>query len=283
MKQLLFLYLSFLLWPTTSVAQSLDSSYTDSLRVVHLLSEAAKLPSDTNLILWFARKFVGQPYVAKTLEVNQEEKLIVNLRELDCTTYVETVLALYACTKNGQRSFAHFKHHLQQIRYRDGIISYPTRLHYFSEWIDNNTIKGYVCERQTPNPPFTAIQTLCIDYMRSHVNQYPMLVSHPEWISQITDMERRLTGNQYRYIPKGTPTNTTLMRRTIHDGNIIALTTMKPGLDTSHIGIAVWHDDGLHLLNASLLRKKVVEEILTIDQYQQRQTSQTGFRVVEVK
>ena len=73
MKQLLFLYLSFLLWPTTSVAQSLDSSYTDSLRVVHLLSEAAKLPSDTNLILWFARKFVGQPYVAKTLEVTKKK------------------------------------------------------------------------------------------------------------------------------------------------------------------------------------------------------------------
>ena len=282
MKHLLALCFSLLI-PTSIIAQSQKTYHPDSLRVVNLLNEAGNQPSDTNLILWFARKFVGQPYVGKTLEVNDEEQLIVNLRELDCTTYVETVLALYACAKNGQRTFAQYKYHLQQIRYRDGIISYPTRLHYFSEWIDNNTAKGYVCERQAPNPPFTAVQTLHIDYMRNHVSQYPMLIKHPEWVSQIADMEGRLTGNRYRYIPKGTPTNTTLMRSTIHDGDIIALTTMKPGLDTSHIGIAVWHDDGLHLLNASLLRKKVVEEVLTLDEYQQRQTSQTGFRVVKIR
>ena len=282
MKYLFFFCLSFLV-PCSSMAQDSEPAHADSMRIVSLLTEAASQPSGTNLILWFARKFVGQPYVGKTLEVNDEEQLIVNLRELDCTTYVETVLALYACAKNNQRTFAQYKHHLQQIRYRDGIVSYPTRLHYFSEWIDNNTTKGYVRERQTPNPPFTAVQTLNIDYMRAHVNQYPMLVKHPEWVGQISDMERRLTGKQYRYIPKGTPTNTVLMRNTIHDGDIIALTTMKPGLDTSHIGIAVWHDDGLHLLNASLLRKKVVEEVLTLDEYQQRQTSQTGFRVVEVR
>ena len=39
------------------------------------------------------KTFTGAPYVAKTLEINQEEVLIVNLREFDCTTYVENVLA----------------------------------------------------------------------------------------------------------------------------------------------------------------------------------------------
>lgn len=33
-------------------------------------------------------------YVAHTLEVNDEEKLVVNFDEVDCTTFVEYVLAL---------------------------------------------------------------------------------------------------------------------------------------------------------------------------------------------
>ncbi len=33
--------------------------------------------------------FVGTPYVAKTLDVGINENLVVNLHELDCTTFVE--------------------------------------------------------------------------------------------------------------------------------------------------------------------------------------------------
>ena len=39
--------------------------------------------------------------VGKTLEVNPVEELVVNLRELDCTTFVETVLALTLTTREG--------------------------------------------------------------------------------------------------------------------------------------------------------------------------------------
>ncbi|MBQ2498070.1 MAG: DUF1460 domain-containing protein, partial [Prevotella sp.] len=59
-------------------------------------------------------------------------------------------------------------------------------------------------------------------------------------------------------------------------------TTSKKGLDTSHVGIAVWHKDGLHLLNASMIHKKVVEEPMTLKQYMQKHLSQTGIRVVRV-
>jgi hypothetical protein len=33
--------------------------------------------------------------VAHTLEPNNNERLIINLRQLDCTTFVEQVAALY--------------------------------------------------------------------------------------------------------------------------------------------------------------------------------------------
>src|SRR5512142_59189 len=41
--------------------------------------------------------FIGTPYVAHTLEVPGPEHLVVNLQGLDCTTFVENVLALSRC------------------------------------------------------------------------------------------------------------------------------------------------------------------------------------------
>ena len=40
--------------------------------------------------------FIGTPYVAHTLEVPGPERLVVNLQGLDCTTFVEKIVALGA-------------------------------------------------------------------------------------------------------------------------------------------------------------------------------------------
>ena len=47
-----------------------------------------------NAMLKYGLSFLKTPYVAHTLEVNDEEKLVVNFDEVDCTTFVEYVLAL---------------------------------------------------------------------------------------------------------------------------------------------------------------------------------------------
>ena len=119
--------------------------------------------------------------------------------------------------------------------------------------------------------------------MSKHTSLYPMLKNNPELVKPIAQMESRLSGNTYRFIPKASIANTKLFRSTIHNGDIIAITTSKAGLDTSHIGIAIWHKDGLHMLNASQIHKKVVEEPMTLYQYMQKHPSQTGIRIVRVK
>lgn len=238
--------------------------------------------TSSRLIIAIAREFKGIPYVAKTLENSSEENLIVNLRELDCTTYIESVLAIYECIKNKKMSFEHYCDYLRKIRYIDGTVSYPNRQHYFSEWIDENTKDGFVKEIQAPNPPFTSLQKLSINFMTTHTSLYPMLKQHPEMVDSIARMENRLSGKSYRYIPKSAISNTKLMRSTVHDGDIIAITTSKAGLDTSHIGIAVWHKDGLHMLNASQIHKKVVEEPMLLYQYMKKHPSQTGIRIIRV-
>ena len=61
---------------------------SDSVKVEQYLKEASHLPKSADKVLFFARKFMGLPYVAHTLEVSDNERLVVNLDELDCTTYV---------------------------------------------------------------------------------------------------------------------------------------------------------------------------------------------------
>ena len=266
-------------------AGTITPQYTknDSARVVSLIAQAASQPEGTNLMVYVARQFLDLPYVAKTLENNDRERLVVNLRQLDCTTYVENVLAIVRCVKQGKTTFSDFCRCLQEIRYMDGDVSYAHRLHYFSLWIEENTKMKFVEEIRRPSPPFTAVQTLRINYMTTHSDSYPMLVRDPEQTKEIAKMEQSINGRTYRFIPKETIANTALFRRTIHEGDIIAIVTRKSGLDTSHIGIAVWHEDGLHLLNASLVHKKVVEERRTLHDYMMRNRSQNGIRVVRVK
>ncbi len=251
----------------------------DSICIVKLLTEAQQLPDTTNWMLHFGRSFMGKPYVGKTLDREMEEHLVVNTRELDCTTFVETVLALDLCMRHHTYRFADFLAQLRRIRYVDGEVSYVNRQHYFTVWIDNNQKMGIVSDIHSPNPPFTAVQHLKVNWMTTHTKDYPQLSAHPEWIDGIRQMEQRITGEEHRYIPKGIIANTRLFRQTIHDGDILVILTSKVGLDTSHIGIAAWHKDGLHLLNASYLRHRVVEEPQTLYQYMQGQRSQTGIRV----
>ena len=173
-------------------AQARAQQYTkkDSVKVVTLLDEARQQPADTNWMLYFARQLTGIPYVAKTLEVNSEEQLIVNLRQLDCTTYVETVTALALCMKHEQYDFSDYCRYLRLLRYRKGEVSYVNRLHYFTSWIADKTCMGFVVEPNKPKEAFTATQTLRINYMSTHVRQYPMLVGHPDWVEPTSPRAR---------------------------------------------------------------------------------------------
>jgi len=248
-----------------------------------LLKQSSKQPSKTNVPLFFARQFLDVPYVAHTLEVNDEEALVINTRELDCTTLVETVTALTLCAYRQEFSFQAYKQALQAMRYRNGVIDcYPSRIHYFTDWIVENTKAGIVTEIQQPNPPFTQIQTVKVNYMSQHPRSYKALREHPEFVSEIADMEQRISGSKFRYIPKSEIKNTPAMREAVHDGDIIAITCNKPGLDIAHLGFAVWRNDGLHLLNASQLHKKVVEEPMTLYQYLQKHPSHTGIRIIRI-
>lgn len=271
-----------MLMASSVAAQKVDYQRGDSVKVMSLFKKAQTLKTKSmpSLMLFFARQLKGLPYVAKTLEVNSDEQLVVNLRQLDCTTYVETVLALSRCMAQGKTSFANYCTQLRMIRYAGGVVSYPTRKHYFTYWILQSAGQGLVQDIQGPNPPFKAVQTVKANYMTNHLDQYPMLNGRLDWIRKIKAMETSITGMKPRYIPKGALDNSVLLRRTVHDGDIIGLVTTKEGLEISHVGIAVWHKDGLHLLNASSLYHKVVEDSDLLAAYLNKRKSAKGIRLL---
>ncbi len=251
----------------------------DSLKICQLLRQANRETS----VLWLARQFLGVPYVAHTLEVNDDERLVVNTRQLDCTTLVETVAALKLCTQAGKHGFADYLNALRQLRYRQGrMAGYPSRLHYFTDWIRDKVAMQLVTDIQQPNPPFSAVQTVNVDYMSTHTSAYKALKASAALVPEIRAAEQSLTGMKVRYIPKRSLRNSALLRKVIKDGDILAITCNKKGLDIAHLGFAVWRSNGLHLLNASMIHKKVIEEPMTLYQYMQKHKTHTGIRVVRI-
>ena len=224
------------------------------------------------------------PYVAHTLEVSDNEQLVVNTRQLDCTTLVETVTALKLCNDRGQRTWADYVRMLTMLRYRQGVLDgYPSRLHYFSDWIRDKVQMQLVNDIQQPNPPFSAVQTVNVNYMSTHPEAYKALKANAALVPLIRQQEQSLSGLKARYIPKSAVRNTKLLRSVIKDGDIIAITCNKAGLDIAHLGFAVWRKDGLHLLNASMLHKKVVEEPMTLYRYLQKHKTFTGIRILRIQ
>lgn len=271
----------------SSVRATEPVAYTrdDSLTIVRMLAAVTDRQDTGCLPLYFARQFLGRPYVASTLELYPDnEQLVVNTRQLDCTTLVENVTALTLCARRQLTAFADYLHVLRQLRYRKGILQgYPSRLHYFSDWIEDNADSGFVSEVSRQSAPFSGVQTLCLNYMSRHPQSYIALKRHPEFVKDIAAQEKALNGRSYRFIPKKQVQNTKTMRRIIHDGDILAITCNKPGLDIAHLGFAVWKSDGLHLLNASQIHKKVVLEPMTLNQYLAKHPSHTGIRVVRIE
>lgn len=255
----------------------------DSVKIEQLLNEAKDMPKDINPVLYFARKFIGVPYVAHTLETEGKEHLVVNTHQLDCLTLVETASALAICHNKGLSTFADYCDVLRYMRYRDGITNgYTSRIHYFSEWIIDNKAKGLVDNIEFSSVPFTAQGKVDVWFMGRYPEKYKMLKGKQKDIAVIRSIESRLKGKSFRYIPKNEIKNTSIMRSTVKDGDILAIVTTMAGLDIAHVGIAVWHKDGLHLLNASSIHHKVVEEPMTLYQYMQKHPSQKGIRVVRL-
>lgn len=255
------------------------ASRNDSIKVEQLLGEASRLPADSCRTLFFARQLMGIPYVANTLDNTDYEALVVHLDKADCTTFVETVLALALTDGEKKRDFGSFKQALQRIRYRGGRMEgYTSRLHYFSDWISDNERKGIVRER-TKELRLALPQTLNLDFMTTHADSYRQLKAHPELLAKMAEIEEGWKNVSVSYIPKHR-LNATRRELGIENGDILAITTNIRGLDVVHTGFACWVGERLHLLHASSVLKKVILDSQSLYDYSKNKKAHTGVRVI---
>ena len=290
---LIFIGIFTTLLTHTVKAQNIIYQPEDSLRIEQLLSLGLQQPEGTNLQLFYARQFLGLPYVGKTLEANYiqspqtaKEQLIINTRELDCTTFVETVCNLTITTLQGKRTFADYCRNLTLMRYQDGIIDgYASRNHYYSTAIDNMERHNIARELGPEDSPlFTGAKHQVINFMTTHPDLYPALCNPggDQFLPAIRQAEEAITRTEY-YIPTSLLGKSRKQLSCVQDGDILALVTDKAGLDVAHVTIAHWGEDGkLHFIHASSIRHKVVDEPLTVQQYQLRQKAQPGIRVIRL-
>lgn len=227
--------------------------------------------------------FVGTRYTPGTLELTGPETLVVNLQELDCVTFVENVLASARFIRlagpeileSELETKALYRRLLREGRYRGGRVDgYPSRLHYFTEWILDNEAKGMVRELTAELGGVEDLRAL--DFMSQHPEAYRQL-ANPLNLRAIQELEFYLSGLiRYRIPEEEIPAWTTW----IENGDIIAATSTVEGLDVAHTGLAIWQNGSLHLLHAPLVGEAVEVSTLPLADRLLRIQGQDGIRVV---
>ncbi len=235
------------------------------------------------IVARIGERFVGTPYAPHTLEAEGEEGLVIELQELDCVTFVENVLALArfvrsvpeAMLGDQMRHRAYYSGILQNIRYRDGNLDgYPTRLHYFSEWISDKDARGLARDLSAELGGVPDDEP--IDFMTTHPDAYRQLGENPAFLQALQTIEERLSSEPRHYVSQERIAE---VADRIQDGDLIAATSTVAGLDVAHTGIALWKDGQLHLLHAPLVDGVVEVSELPLADRVQRIGGQDGIMI----
>lgn len=281
MKKLIILLSMFTAMHMSMSAQTVylpeDSLICSSKFQVSVNKGLAVLPLN-DVIAEVGKTFLGVDYVAHSLETSGDEQLVLNLRGVDCTTFLENALVLSRCIKMNRISWEDYKAELTKVRYRDGIIDhYPSRLHYFSDWIFNNSGKGIVKD-VTKEIGGTPVR-FNVNIMSRNPDKYKQLDGNGEYLKKILSQEKEISARDYYYIPKSQIKD---IESKIGNGYLIAITTNIEGADIAHVGIAVKMKDGrIHFMHAPLAGAKVQITEKPIDEYLAKNSKQTGIVVLK--
>lgn len=253
----------------------------DTTRITEILVDAASkhFKSSGERVGYIARKFIGTPYAAGTLEISPE-RVTVNLDSLDCTTFFENVLAMAYTIGEGRTSWRDFIYNLERIRYRNGELNgYGSRLHYICDWFVDNIHRGNIEDATRLFPRINYI-VRSIDFMSANRDKYPTLAD-PAELERIKSIEIGYRNHRFPYIKTG-DINGKDTRAALRDGDAIALVTPVKNLDVSHTGFVVMVDGIPHLLHASSASGKVEISSLPLADYLKRNRL-LGIRIARLK
>ncbi|AFY70292.1 protein of unknown function DUF1460 [Thalassoporum mexicanum PCC 7367] len=206
-----------------------------------------------------AAQLIGSGYREGLLDRSPQEKLVVSLTQFDCVLLVEIALALAMGVAVEDYTPTTLAKNVQSLRYSDGEVNgYCSRLHYFSDWINDNQKRGQVVEIGDRLGGLPLNKPL--RFMSNHWQLYPKLIGSKANRDCITAMEKGINTQQISYVP------TDKIRAAygqLQPGDIIAIATEIEGLDVTHTGLAYRHSDGnFGLIHASPVGRVVVSHDL---------------------
>ncbi len=112
-------------------------------QLYHSLNGKPNLDLSTRITI-ISAQFLGKPYVlgalGESIEGKYDQSPLYRADAFDCETYVDTVIALALA-----QDLDEFKRRINQVRYRDGHVSYIDRNHFTClDWNQNNQRQGLV-------------------------------------------------------------------------------------------------------------------------------------------
>ena len=240
--------------------------------------ELCQTESVADCIIEYGTSFIDVPYVSHTIDENETEQLVINLDKFDCATYVETVLAMAKVSVENKGSYDGFTEVVQKLRYHNGVIDgYPSRIHYFSDWLYENS-QNLILDNVTGSIGGDLYQKT-VNFMSTNPNLYVHLKDDKAAQEKIKETENAMNGRKQFFIPKE---KVKAIESEIKEGDIIGITTSVKGLDISHEGFAIKRKGRIHLLHASSDEKKVVISTLPLPEYLMSHKSQTGIMICRV-
>jgi hypothetical protein len=213
----------------------------------------------------------GSPYEPYTLDAYLKsggdpaaEPLTLSLSRFDCVTLVEACLGVARVAQNSPGpSWQLLQGEVERMRYRGGERrGYTSRLHYFSEWIQDGAQRGLV--RDLGEELGGVEDRRPLRFMTEHRVKYPAMADAAVF-QEIQRIEQRLDRQARRVIP--TKRLPQLVDR-IETGDVLGFATEIPGLDVTHAAFAYRGKDGvLRVLHAPLSGGVVEVTQATLPEY----------------
>ena len=158
----------FFLLLILSISTSFAGPREEAQDILNRFSHESSVQKRLDVI---SKIFVGFPYgkggpLGEGLSGRFDQDPLYRFDAFDCTTYVETIMALAFA-----RDVNEFEDYQDKIRYEDGIVDYLKRNHFTDlQWIPNNIANGFMSE-------------LTYDVVHSsEVKMAEALINFPGWL-----------------------------------------------------------------------------------------------------
>lgn len=216
----------------TAIRSRTPENPREAQLIRQLIADARPMKSIGERMKLISGRLLGLPYIVNPLvgSPHQAEDLVTRMDRFDCTTYLQTVLALALA-----KSSDDFPRRLREIRYIDGEISYTKRLHYTADWAQHQARRGLLADLTLGEETVTREKTL--SFLKDFAPKRVLL----------------------RYYLKPALAS---VSRWLVDGDLIYFVSARRDLDFFHVGMVFRNGSQLVMRHARHRRERVLEQPL---------------------